>query len=234
MKTVILCGGLGTRLSEETKKIPKPLVKIGNIPILIHIMNIYFKHGYNEFILALGYRSKDIELYFKKRKFKNWKINLVNTGKNTLTGTRIQKLKKYLINDEDFFLTYGDGVSNINLKKLLDFHKKKRKIATLTAVRPPARFGELRIMKSSVKEFKEKNQINAGWINGGFFVFNKKIFNFIPSNKNCMLEREPMNNLVKKRELLAFKHYDFWQCMDTMRDKDLLNNYLKKGKAKWI
>ncbi len=234
MKTVILCGGLGTRLSEETKKIPKPLVKIGNIPILIHIMNIYFKHGYNEFILALGYRSKDIELYFKKRKFKNWKINLVNTGKNTLTGTRIQKLKKYLINDEDFFLTYGDGVSNINLKKLLDFHKKKRKIATLTAVRPPARFGELQIMKSSVKEFKEKNQINAGWINGGFFVFNKKIFNFIPSNKNCMLEREPMNNLVKKRELLAFKHYDFWQCMDTMRDKDLLNNYLKKGKAKWI
>ena len=232
MKTVILCGGLGTRLSEETKKIPKPLVKIGNIPILIHIMNIYFKHGYNE--LALGYRSKDIELYFKKRKFKNWKINLVNTGKNTLTGTRIQKLKKYLINDEDFFLTYGDGVSNINLKKLLDFHKKKRKIATLTAVRPPARFGELQIMKSSVKEFKEKNQINAGWINGGFFVFNKKIFNFIPSNKNCMLEREPMNNLVKKRELLAFKHYDFWQCMDTMRDKDLLNNYLKKGKAKWI
>ena len=173
MKTVILCGGLGTRLSEETKKTPKPLVKIGNIPILIHIMNIYFKHGYNEFILALGYRSKDIELYFKKRKFKNWKINLVNTGKNTLTGTRIQKLKKYLINDEDFFLTYGDGVSNINLKKLLDFHKKKRKIATLTAVRPPARFGELRIMKSSVKEFKEKNQINAGWINGDFLFLIK-------------------------------------------------------------
>ncbi len=234
MKTVILCGGLGTRLSEETKKIPKPLVKIGNIPILIHIMNIYFKHGYNEFILALGYRSRDIELYFKKKKFKNWKITLVNTGKNTLTGTRIQKLKKYLINDEDFFLTYGDGVSNINLKKLLNFHKKKRKVATLTAVRPPARFGELQIMKSSVKEFKEKNQVNAGWINGGFFVFNKKIFNFIPSKKNCMLEREPMNNLVKKKELLAFKHYDFWQCMDTMRDKDLLNNYLKKGKAKWI
>ena len=124
MKTVILCGGLGTRLSEETKKIPKPLVKIGNIPILIHIMNIYFKHGYNEFILALGYRSKDIELYFKKRKFKNWKINLVNTGKNTLTGTRIQKLKKYLINDEDFFLTYGDGVSNINLKKCNSYCRK--------------------------------------------------------------------------------------------------------------
>ena len=154
-------------------------------------MNIYFKHGYNEFILALGYRSKDIELYFKKRKYKNWKINLVNTGKNTLTGTRIQKLKKYLINDEDFFLTYGDGVSNINLKKLLDFHKKKRKIATLTAVRPPARFGELRIMKSSVKEFKEKNQINAGWINGGFFVFNKKIFNFIPSNKIVCWKENP-------------------------------------------
>tara|TARA_Y100000816_G_scaffold267844_1_gene229591 strand:+ start:274 stop:978 length:705 start_codon:yes stop_codon:yes gene_type:complete len=234
MKTVILCGGLGTRLSEETKKIPKPLVKIGKIPILIHIMNIYFKHGYNEFILALGYRSRDIELYFKKKKFKNWKITLVNTGKNTLTGTRIQKLKKHLINDENFFLTYGDGVSNINLRKLLDFHKKKKKVATLTAVRPPARFGELQIIKSSVKEFKEKNQVNAGWINGGFFVFNKKIFNFIPSKKNCMLEREPVNNLVKKRELSAFKHYDFWQCMDTMRDKDLLNNYFKKGKAKWI
>lgn len=234
MKTVILCGGLGTRLSEETKKIPKPLVKIGKIPILIHIMNIYFKHGYNEFILALGYRSRDIELYFKYKKFKNWKITLVNTGKNTLTGTRIQKLKKYLINDEHFFLTYGDGVSNINLRKLLDFHKKKKKVATLTAVRPPARFGELQIIKSSVKKFEEKNQVNAGWINGGFFVFNKKIFNFIPSKKNCMLEREPVNNLVKKRELSAFKHYDFWQCMDTMRDRDLLNNYFKKGKAKWI
>ncbi len=234
MKTVILCGGLGTRLSEETKKIPKPLVKIGKIPILIHIMNIYFKHGYNEFILALGYRSRDIELYFKYKKFKNWKITLVNTGKNTLTGTRIQKLKKYLINDEHFFLTYGDGVSNINLRKLLDFHKKKKKVATLTAVRPPARFGELQIIKSSVKKFEEKNQVNAGWINGGFFVFNKKIFNFIPSRKNCMLEREPVNNLVKKRELSAFKHYDFWQCMDTMRDRDLLNNYFKKGKAKWI
>ena len=197
-------------------------------------MNIYFKHGYNEFILALGYRSRDIELYFKYKKFKNWKITLVNTGKNTLTGTRIQKLKKYLINDEHFFLTYGDGVSNINLRKLLDFHKKKKKVATLTAVRPPARFGELQIIKSSVKKFEEKNQVNAGWINGGFFVFNKKIFNFIPSKKNCMLEREPVNNLVKKRELSAFKHYDFWQCMDTMRDRDLLNNYFKKGKAKWI
>ena len=173
MKTVILCGGLGTRLSEETKKIPKPLVKIGNIPILIHIMNIYFKHGYNEFILALGYRSKDIELYFKKRKFKNWKINLVNTGKNTLTGTRIQKLKKYLINDEDFFNVWRWRFQ-YKFEKIAGFSQEKRKIATLTAVRPPARFGELRIMKSSVKEFKEKNQINAGWINGGFFVFNKK------------------------------------------------------------
>ena len=169
----------------------------------------------------------------KKRKFKNWKINLVNTGKNTLTGTRIQKLKKYLINDEDFFNVWRWRFQ-YKFEKIAGFSQEKRKIATLTAVRPPARFGELRIMKSSVKEFKEKNQINAGWINGGFFVFNKKIFNFIPSNKNCMLEREPMNNLVKKRELLAFKHYDFWQCMDTMRDKDLLNNYLKKGKAKWI
>ncbi len=232
LKVVILCGGLGSRLSEETKIIPKPMVKVGNLPILIHIINIYKKNGFKNFIIALGYKKEVIINYFKKKPLKGLNIDLVNTGKKTLTGTRLLKLKKKLTNNENFLLTYGDGVSNISLNKLLNFHLKNKKVATITAVRPPARFGELFLKNNLVKKFYEKNQIDTGWINGGFFVFNKKIFDFIPK-KSCMLEKEPMDNLTKKKQLNAFKHYSFWQCMDTLRDKKLLNKLWRSGQYKW-
>ena len=232
MKVVILCGGLGSRLSEETKKIPKPMVRIGNLPILIHIMNLYASYGFTDFILALGYKKNIIKKYFKKFKKKNWKIDLVDTGANSLTGTRVLKLKEKLIKDNNFLLTYGDGLSNVNIKKAIKFHNKFKKIATVTAVRPPARFGELVIKNNNVINFYEKNQIREGWINGGFFIFNKKIFNFIPK-RNSMLERETIKRLTINRELAVYKHSGFWQCMDTLRDKELLNKIWKSGKAKW-
>ena len=198
LKVVILCGGLGSRLSEETKIIPKPMVKIGNLPILIHIINIYKKNGFKNFIIALGYKKEVIINYFKKNPLKGLNIDLVDTGKNTLTGNRLLKLKKKLINDENFMLTYGDGVSNISLNKLVSFHLKNNKVATITAVRPPARFGELFLKKNLVKRFYEKNQIDTGWINGGFFVFNKKIFNFLPNKakKNLWIILQKKNNLM--------------------------------------
>ncbi len=226
MKIVILCGGLGSRLGELTKKIPKPMVKIGKIPLVEHIMNFYNSYGFNDFILAGGYKYDVIFKYFKnQKKFKNVKV--INTGKNTLTGLRILKLKKYLINQENFMLTYGDGLSDQNLNKLIKFHFKHKKIATLTAVRPPVRFGELELSRSSVKKFAEKPQAKSGWINGGFFVFNKKIFNYL-LKRNEMLEKGPIERLVKKRNLVAFKHHGFWQCMDTMRDKELLEKKIKR------
>ena len=231
MKTVILCGGLGTRLSEETKKIPKPMVEIGKIPILEHIMRIYEKHGFNEFILARGYKKEKIVNHFKKNKKRD--IKFVDTGIDSLTGKRLLKLKRFLIGDENFFLTYGDGLSNIDITKLLNYHKKNKKIATLSAVRPPARFGELTLKKNGlVTKFSEKNQINQGWINGGFFVFNRKVFDYLPKYQ-CMLEREPITNLTRNKQLIAFKHDGFWQCMDTLRDKILLNKMWKSGKSKW-
>ncbi len=209
------------------------MVKIGRDPILIHIMKIYEKHGFNDFILALGYKKNIIIDYFKKNKNQKWNIEFVDTGKNSLTGTRLLKLKKKLINEENFFLTYGDGLTDLNITKLLNFHKKNKKTATLTAVRPPARFGELKIKNTGlVKRFEEKNQINEGWINGGFFVFNKKIFNYLPKYQ-CMLEREPMTKLTRDRQLIALKHGGFWQCMDTLRDNKLLNKIWNSGKSKW-
>ena len=229
MKVVILCGGKGTRLSEETNLIPKPMIKIGKKPILIHIMNIYQKYGFNEFVLAVGYKGFVIENYLKKNK--KFKIKIFKTGLNNLTGKRLFQLRKYLKN-ERFMLTYGDGVTSQNLKSLLNFHVKNKKIATLTAVRPPTRFGELSLNnKSTVNKFEEKPHINQGWINGGFFVFEPQIFNFL-SNKNTMLEREPINKLVKKKQLAAYRHRGFWYCMDTMRDKILLNKIWNK-KKKW-
>ncbi len=233
IKVIILCGGMGSRLSEETKIRPKPMVKIGNQPILIHIMKKYYRHGFKNFILALGYKKEIITNYFKKTKFKEkWNIELVNTGKNTLTAKRLLFLKKKVEKDNFFLLTYGDGLSSLNLNKLINFHTKHKKIATVTAVRPPARFGELKIYKNNVFNFDEKNQINVGWINGGYFVFNKEIFNYIP-NKNTMLERDTMKNLTLKKQLMAFKHNGFWQCMDTLRDKEVLNNHWKKKKNLW-
>ena len=224
MKVVILAGGLGTRMSELTKTIPKPMVKIKNEPILIHIMKHFSKAGFNEFYIALGYKGNVIRNFFKKNKFK-WKINLVETGKNTMTGGRLKRLQRYLRTD-CFFMTYGDGISNVNLKKLLKFHKKNKKLATLTAVRPPARFGSIKIKGNLVKVFKEKSKLDEGWINGGFFVFEPNIFEYIKNDKTY-LEKEPLENISKKKELLAYKHQGFWQCMDTKRDKDLIEKLLK-------
>ncbi len=231
MKTIILCGGFGTRLSEETKIKPKPMVKIGKFPIVEHIMHSYKKYGYQEFILALGYKGYYIKKYFKKKG--NSKLNLVDTGLKTLTGGRLLRLKKYFKPGENFMLTYGDGISNQNIKKLYNFHKKNKKIATMTIVRPPVRFGEVEINKNLVTRFKEKPQSTKGWINGGFFVFNYKIFEFI-KNDQTMLEREPMERLLKKKQLLAFKHKGFWQCMDTLREKNYINNLYKNNKLPWL
>ena len=234
MKTVILCGGKGTRLSEETIKIPKPMVKIGKLPILEHIMNYYSYFGNKHFILALGYKQQYIVDYFKKDKFKKkWQINFANTGLETLTGTRLKKLKKYFVENENFHFTYGDGLSNVNLKKLQDFHIKSKKICSVTAVRPTSRFGELILKKNKVLKFEEKPQVSKNWINGGFFVLNYKVFDYLVK-KNHMFEREAITKLCQKNQISAFKHYDKWHCMDTMRDKLILNNFLIKRKAFWI
>jgi glucose-1-phosphate cytidylyltransferase len=232
MKVVILCGGLGSRLTEETKIKPKPMVKIYDKPILIHIMYSYYKYGFNQFILATGYKSSYIKNYFNKKKFP-FKIKIIYTGKNTMTGGRLLRLKKLFKEKEDFMLTYGDGLSNHNLLKLVKFHKTNKKIATLTAVRPPVRFGELSIKNILVTSFKEKQQFNDKWINGGFFVFNYKIFNYI-KNDQIMLEREPLSKLSKNKQLMAYKHKGFWQCMDNMRDKILLAKLVKSKNTPWL
>jgi len=229
MKVVILAGGFGTRISEYTKFIPKPMIKIKGTPILIHIMKHYAKFGFNEFYIALGYKGNVIKDYFRNNKF-NWKINLINTGINTMTGGRLKKLKKYL-KKEDFFLTYGDGLSNINIIKLLKFHKKNKKLVTLTAVRPPARFGALKLKGNIVNYFKEKSRMDEGWINGGFFVISYKFLNFIKNDKTY-LEREPLEKITKAKELAAYRYSGFWQCIDNMRDLISINKKLKEKKIK--
>ena len=198
MKVVILAGGLGTRMSEITKTIPKPMVKILNKPILIHIMEHYYKYGFKEFYIALGYKGKVIKNFFKGKKFK-WKTHLIETGKKTMTGGRLKRLNKFLKNDH-FLMTYGDGISNVNKKKLIQFHKKNKKIATLTAVRPPARFGSIKINGKIVKVFREKSKLDEGWINGGFFVFDPKIFKYI-KNDSTFLEKEPLEIISKKKTI---------------------------------
>ena len=225
MKVIILAGGFGTRLSEYTKKIPKPMVTINNKPILIHIMEHYFKYGFDDFYIALGYKGSFIRNYFKRKKY-NWKINLINTGLKTMTGGRLKRLKK-IIGNQTFMMTYGDGISNINIEKLIKFHRKNKKLVTLTAVRPPARFGAIKIKGNNVKLFKEKDKVDEGWINGGFFVMEPEFLNYIKNDKT-FLEKEPLEIIGKKGQLLAYKHDDFWQCMDTKRDKDLLEKILKK------
>ena len=227
MKVIILAGGKGTRIPEYSSKIPKPMVNINGVPILIHIMKHYSNFGFNDFIIALGYKGSVIKNYFKTHKF-NWKIKLVNTGLTSMTGGRLKLLKK-IIGKNTFMMTYGDGVSNVNLKKLINFHKKNKKLITMTAVRPPARFGAIKLKGNLVKYFKEKSKIDEGWINGGFFVIEPEFIKFI-KDKNTYLEREPLEKASYKKELYAYKHYDFWQCMDTKRDKDLLEKILKKNK----
>ena len=232
MKVVILAGGFGTRLSEYTNKIPKPMVKIGKYPIIHHIINLYLSYGYDDFIIAGGYKYKSILNYFKNVKIRNTNIKIINTGIKSLTATRIFKLKKYL-SDETFMLTYGDGLSDINLHKLYNFHKKNRKLITLTAVHPPARFGELKLKGNLVKSFKEKPQLNEGWINGGFFVVDPNFFNFLNKNNNEMLEREPIQKATKAKKVAAYRHLGFWYCMDTSRDKKVLEKLYKEKKKIW-
>ena len=232
MKVVILAGGKGTRISHLTHNLPKPMIRIGNTPMLTHIMRIFKFHGFNDFIIAGGYKVNLIKKYYKNSKeFKN--IKIINTGINELTGKRILKLKKYFKKNENFFLTYGDGVSNIDIKKLLKFHLKNKKIATITAVRPPVKFGELIINKNStVRSFLEKPQVSKGWINGGFFVLNRKVFDFIP-NYNNMFEQEPLSKLTQIKQLIAFKHHGYWKCMDNLNEKNQLEKIYKKYKSIW-
>jgi len=230
MKVVLLAGGFGTRLSEYTKTIPKPMIKINGKPLILHIMNHYAKYGYKDFYIALGYKGEVIKNFFNK-KFFDWNIHLIETGRNTMTGGRLHRLKKY-IGKETFMMTYGDGISNVNLKKLFQFHKKNKKQVTLTAVRPPARFGVLQLKENKVSYFKEKSKLDENWINGGFFVMEPKFLNFI-KNDGTYLEREPLERITKNKQLIAFKHKGFWQCMDTKRDKDKLNDILTKKKIKF-
>ena len=226
MKCVILAGGKGTRISELSKDIPKPMIKVLGKPIIFRLIMHYCKFGIKEFIIAAGYKKKVLETFFKNKKSKKFKIKVIDTGLKTMTGGRIKRLKKYLGN-KPFLLTYGDGLSNINIKKLINFHKKNKKIATLTAVRPPARFGAIKIKGNKIRYFKEKSKLDEGWINGGFFVFENKIFDYLKSDQTY-LEREPLQKISKKGELYAFKHNGFWQCMDTLRDKEILEKKIKQ------
>ena len=227
MKCIILAGGKGTRISEISKNIPKPMIKILGKPIILRIMEHYSKYGFRDFIIAAGYKKKIISDFFKKKKIKNCNVKVVDTGLNTMTGGRLKRLKKY-INEKNFMMTYGDGLSTINLKKLLKHHIRYKKYATLTAVRPPARFGAIKLNNNRVSYFKEKSKLDEGCINGGFFVFSSKIFDFIKGD-NTYLEREPLQKISKKNQLYAFKHEGFWQCMDTLRDKEILEKEIKKN-----
>ena len=227
MKVVILAGGFGTRLSEYTKLTPKPMVNVGGKPILIHIMKLYVKYGFKDFYIALGYKGNVIKKYFRENRF-DWNINLVDTGLNTMTGGRLKRLKKYLGN-ETFLMTYGDGLSNINLKKLVKLHKKNKNKITLAAVRPPARFGALKLAGNKVTYFKEKSKLDEGWINGGFFVIEPNFINYIKNDK-IYLEKQPLELATRRNELGAYKHNGFWQCMDTIRDKEILEKELKEKK----
>ena len=226
MKVVILAGGFGTRLSEYTKSIPKPMIKVNGRPIIYYIMKHFYNYGFKKFYVAIGYKGNVLKKYFKKNKFP-WEVNLIETGLNTMTGGRIRRLKKYL-GDERFFMTYGDGLANVNLRKLLKFHIKKKKLATMTAVRPPARFGKIKLNNhNKVTLFREKSNLDEGWINGGFFVLEPKVLSLIKSDKT-FFEKQPLELLSKKGQLMAFKHKKTWQCMDTIRDMQILEKLLIK------
>ena len=252
MKAVILAGGFGTRLSEETTIKPKPMVEIGGMPILWHIMKIYTAFGINEFIICCGYKGHIIKEFFsnyflrrsdvtfdnKENKMEvhqngaePWRVTLVNTGEKTMTGGRIKRVKNY-IGNETFCLTYGDGVSDINIAELISFHKAQKTLATLTAVQPPGRFGILTLEKNKVKSFREKPVGDGAWINGGFFVLEPEVINYI-SDDMTVWEQEPLINLSRNGELSAYRHYGFWQPMDTLRDKMYLEDLWESGNAPW-
>ena len=230
MKVIILAGGFGTRISEYTGTIPKPMLKIGETPMLWHIMKIYSKFGFKDFYVALGHKGEIIKEYFSKNSFE-WNINLIETGEKTMTGGRIKRLKD-IIGNETFMLTYGDGLSDINIKKLIEFHKKNNKLVTMSVVRPPARFGVVKLENNCVSYFKEKSKLDEGWINGAFFVMEPEFLKYI-DNDETYLEREPLEKLCKEKQLFAFKHSGFWQCMDTKRDLDRLQALYSEN-APWL
>ena len=252
MKVVILCGGKGTRLQEETTLRPKPMVEIGGQPILWHIMKIYAAYGYNEFIVALGYKGEVIKDYFLNYYYlrnsfsihlsdgqvdvhdvgrEDWLVHLIDTGLHTQTGGRIKRLAEW-IGGETFMMTYGDGVANIDINELVAFHRRHGKLATVTAVRPPARFGGLLFDGDLVAKFTEKPQIGEGWINGGFFVLEPEVLDYIEGDET-IFEREPLERLAEDGQLVAYKHDGFWQCMDTLRDVRLLESLWQSGKPPW-
>lgn len=254
MKIVILCGGQGTRLREITEIKPKPMVEIGNMPILLHIMKIYNRFGYTDFILCLGYKGEIIKEFFyqfdilsndftinlktKDLKFHpkhseiDWNVTLVDTGLNAMTGARIKRIEKY-IDGDTFMITYGDGVTDLNIENLFRFHEKHGRIGTVTGVSPPSRYGELKIYKDQVLSFKEKPVLNDNSINGGYFIFNKEFFNYLKNEDDCILEREPLDRLAIDGELRVYRHDGFWQCMDTYRDYLFLQDLWKQGNAPW-
>lgn len=255
MKVVILCGGKGTRLREETEVRPKPMVQIGNRPILWHIMKTYAYHGFKEFVICLGYKGHMIKEYFLNYEMMNndftiklcdrksvqihsnheetdWTVTLADTGEETQTGGRVKRIEKY-IDDDIFMLTYGDGVADINIKELLEFHKSHGKIGTMTAVHPPSRFGELTIDGDQITKFTEKPQTKEGMISGGFFVFSKEFFNYLSDDEDCYLEKSPLENLAKEGELMVYQCDKFWQCVDTYRELEVLNSLWKDNNAPW-
>ncbi len=254
MKVVILCGGQGTRLREETEFKPKPMLEIGGMPIIWHIMKTYAYYGFNDFILCLGYKGEVIKEYFynyemlsndftvelgtKNLKIhprhaeKGWKITLVDTGVKSMTGARIKRIEKF-IDSDTFMLTYGDGVTDLNIKDLIAFHKNHGKVGTVTGVFPPSRYGELLIHEDQVLSFKEKPKKQIDSINGGYFVFDKKFLKYLKEDDNCVLEKEPLANLSSAGQLKVFSHKGFWQCMDTYRDYKYLNELWEKGKSPW-
>jgi glucose-1-phosphate cytidylyltransferase len=252
MKAIILAGGFGTRLSEKTKDYPKPMIEIGGKPILWHIMMIYSQFGINEFIIALGYKAEIVKQYFldyfsvnndltinlktgekivHNIQDMNWKIHLVDTGLHTMTGGRLKRLKKW-IGNETFLFTYGDGLADVNIDELLSFHKSHGKMATVTAVRPPARFGGIDFEGDFVSKFTEKSQAKEGWINGGFFVLEPEVINYIKDDSTSW-ESEPLERLAEEKQLLAFRHFGFWQPMDTLREHKQLEKLWEDGKAPW-
>lgn len=254
MKAVILAGGYGSRLSEATDMIPKPMIEIGGKPILWHIMKIYSQHKIHDFIILLGYKGYYIKEYFANyflhqsditldlktnsmqvlnNTSEPWKVTLIDTGLDTMTGGRIKRVQKYLDN-EDFLLTYGDGVSNVDISATIDFHKNHGKTITVTAIQPEARFGNLHIENNSrIDKFMEKPKAETGWINGGFFVCSPKIFDYLEDDDRCIFEQQPLQKIAANGEMFAYKHYDFWHPMDTLRDNQKLNSLWKEGKAPW-
>jgi len=253
MKVVILAGGLGTRLSEETAIRPKPMVEVGGYPLLWHLMNTYAHYGLKRFVLALGYKGEVVKDYFlryhaansditvnlcdgsvqyHKTHRRDWEVRMLDTGQSTLTGGRLHRLEPHLREGGTFMLTYGDGVADINIAELLEFHRRHGRIATLTAVRPPARFGTMSFDGDEVTDFKEKLQTQEGWINGGFFVFEPDIFDYLHGDET-VLEGDPLERLAAAGELMAFRHSGFWQCMDTLRDRNRLESLWESGQAPW-